>query len=112
MMLGPLPKATYNRGFVQLEKGDLVVAYTDGVVETRPATAHSDASGEDGAKPQKGADAYEEEYGLDRLIATSRALQSEGAEAIVAGVFADLKSYSGGAAAADDRTLAAVKFTG
>ena len=66
MVLGPLPKATYHRGFVQLEPGDVVIAYTDGVVETAPRDIE-----EATAEPHSGE--YQPEYGLERLIATSRA---------------------------------------
>ncbi len=104
MVLGPLPKATYRRGFVQLEPGDLLMAYTDGVVETAPARVESSAVGSGGE--------YQDEYGLERLIASSRRLQHESAETIVKRLFEELAEFSGQQPAADDRTIAAVKFTG
>ena len=33
IVLGPIPDATYERGFVKIRPGDLLVLYTDGIVE-------------------------------------------------------------------------------
>ena len=36
-VLGPVADSTYERGFVRLEPGDMVVLYTDGMIEATPA---------------------------------------------------------------------------
>ena len=36
VVLGPLADASYERGFVLIQPGDLLVLYTDGIIEARP----------------------------------------------------------------------------
>ena len=110
VVLGPLPNATYNRGVLQLEHGDILIAFTDGIVETVPAAANrprEDESGDSAAGSR-----YAAEYGVERLVATCLRLREESAEAIVEGLFEDLDRFSGGAPANDDRTLGIVKYSG
>src|SRR5260370_40851003 len=56
-VLGPLSEASYERGFVIMKPGDMLVFYTDGIVETH------------GNQPP-------EEYGLERLLAVARRHQA------------------------------------
>ncbi len=93
-VLGPLKGATYNRGFVRLQPGDLVVAYTDGITEA-PRVAES---------PNP------EEYGLARLLAVARAQRSKPAAEVVAAIFADVDSWTNGAPLGDDRTVVALVY--
>jgi hypothetical protein len=44
-VLGPLADATYERGFVTMRPGDLLVLYTDGVTETRGRNAEARVGG-------------------------------------------------------------------
>jgi sigma-B regulation protein RsbU (phosphoserine phosphatase) len=90
-VLGPLPGATYERGFVIMKPGDLMVFYTDGICETR----------------RGGTD---EEYGVDRLLEVVRNRQGKPAQEIVDAIFADVKSFAGDAPAEDDRTVVVVAY--
>ena len=96
-VLGPIADATYERGFVTMRPGDVIVIYTDGVTETR------------GRVKDEGASRWEE-YGVERLLDVVRSLRDEPAERIVDAVFEDVDRFSGGRAAADDRTLMVVRY--
>lgn len=94
-VLGPLPDATYDRGYVQMRPGDMLVFYTDGVTETgRAATS-----------PEE-----QVEYRIDRLIETARAGQGKTASRVVEAIFASLEEWSGGATPRDDRTVIVVVY--
>lgn len=92
-VLGPLADVTYERGFATLTPGDLVVLFTDGIIE---------APGGEGDDPS-------EEYGIDRLIAVVRDHQREPAEAIVRAIFESVERYCGTDRLNDDRTVMVVK---
>jgi sigma-B regulation protein RsbU (phosphoserine phosphatase) len=96
-VLGPLADATYERGFVRLGRGDLLVLHTDGIVE---ATAGGAAAG------------AAEEYGVDRLVALARERRALPAREIVQAVLADVDRFTGGAPAQDDRTVLVVRSPG
>ena len=95
-VLGPLLTATYERGFVRLAPGDLVVLYTDGMIE---ASATPDAT------PAPGS-----EYGIDRLVVRARSLAGRPAREIVERLHADVESFCGDAAPQDDRTVVVVNY--
>lgn len=89
MVLGPMPDAVYRRRAAHLDPGDVVLLYTDGVVE-----AH---------------DAKGREFGvarLKRLISEARRLP---AREIAYRVANSVKSWRGGAAPEDDVTVVAIK---
>ncbi|HEU5161761.1 MAG TPA: PP2C family protein-serine/threonine phosphatase, partial [Thermoanaerobaculia bacterium] len=67
-ILGPTPDATYNRGYIAVEPGDILCLYTDGIVE-----AHNEAG---------------EEFGIDRLISIVREKGPGSAQEIVGDVLA------------------------
>ncbi len=92
-VLGPLPKATYDRGYVQMRRGDMLVLFTDGVTEARRA----------GSSPDDPA-----EYRSERLLEVARANQGKTAAQVIDAIFADLEVWSGGAAPQDDRTVVVV----
>jgi Stage II sporulation protein E (SpoIIE) len=92
-VLGPLPKATYDRGYVQLRRGDMLVLYTDGVTETRTAAASNEEPAE---------------YRSDRLLEVARANQGKTAAEVIEAIFADLEAWSGGSVPQDDRTVVVV----
>src|SRR5690606_14951246 len=87
-VLGPLPGVPYERGFVQMEPGDLLVLFTDGIVET-----HRD----------------DEEFGVERLLRLVAELRHASAADLVAGIFAAVEDFGGGLPAEDDRTVVVVK---
>ena len=116
-VLGPLAEASYERGFVIMKPGDVLVFYTDGIVEAR-GRVQPEAAGpaHAGAPPAPPAPANVagpsreetlplEEYGLARLLRVARRQQGKPSQALVEAVFADLEEWSGGAAPEDDRTM-------
>jgi len=90
-VLGPLAEATYERGFVKMEPGDLLVMFTDGIVESR----------------RQGGD---EEFGTERLLAAARDLRGRKPAEVVQGIFTRVEEWTGGAPAEDDRTLLVVSY--
>ena len=94
-VLGPLPGATYERGFVIMKPGDMMVFYTDGICETTGREKESDPA---------------EEYGTDRLLRVARDAQGRSAQEIVEAIFASVEAFSGEAPPDDDRTLMVVTY--
>lgn len=95
-VLGPLPEATYERGFVTVQPGDVIVMYTDGIVETL-------GPDETGRRV---------EFGEERLLETVRAHRERSATEIVDAVFSAVRSFSHDEPAADDRTVVVVRYPG
>ncbi len=93
-VLGPLPDATYDRGFVHLRPGDLICAYTDGITEAE----------------RQGAEGAEAELGSERLLEVLRAHQGQPAEAVIEGIQKRVRSWTGGDPAGDDRTVIVVTY--
>jgi phosphoserine phosphatase RsbU/P len=92
-MLGMFADAIYEATTVDLDPGDSLVLYTDGVTEA--------------------VNAAEEPYEEERLEATLRRLAATGAtvtEQIVGGVMADVEQFSSGAPQADDITVLALTW--
>jgi len=96
-VLGPLPGATYERGFVIMKPGDMLVFYTDGMCEARGREKEGDPL---------------EEYGTDRLLRVARDAQGRSAQEIVEALFASVEAFTGDAAPDDDRTLMVVTYPG
>jgi sigma-B regulation protein RsbU (phosphoserine phosphatase) len=92
-VLGPLSHATYERGFVRMHPGDLLVLFTDGIVEA--------ADAETG-----------EELGTERLLETVRGLRGRRPAEIVEMVFRRVEEWTGGTPPQDDRTLLVVSYPG
>lgn len=86
-VMGPTPDATYVRGYVQLETGDVLCLYSDGIVE-----AH---------------DAKDREFGLGRLQRIVRSHRHLSAQEIVSEVLARVARW--GWEGEDDRTVVIVK---
>lgn len=89
MVVGLMPNARYKRGFVQLQPGDVVTTWTDGISE-----ADNKA---------------EEQYGVERLVARILASRALPAREIVDSVFAEVAEFSKGGEHQDDQVLMAVK---
>jgi sigma-B regulation protein RsbU (phosphoserine phosphatase) len=100
-VLGPLAEATYERGFVVMKPGDLLVFYTDGIVE---------AAGRESAAAADAEPATPEEYGCDRLLATARENRTKPARAVVEAIFESVEAFTGGAPPEDDRTVVVVTY--
>ena len=93
-VLGPLANASYERGFVRMQPGDLMVLYTDGIVETTG----------------KGRGSAREEFGIERLQEVARAHRTAPAAEVVTAIFAAVEEFSGGRTAKDDRTVVVVRY--
>ncbi|MEM1180788.1 MAG: PP2C family protein-serine/threonine phosphatase, partial [Acidobacteriota bacterium] len=96
-ILGPLGDATYDRGFVRIEPGDVLVLYTDGITETRDRAASE--PGDAG-----------EEYGVERLQAVVHEHRDRCSDAILDAIFEDLRRFSDGAQTEDDRTVIVIRY--
>jgi sigma-B regulation protein RsbU (phosphoserine phosphatase) len=94
-VLGPLSEASYERGFVIMKPGDMMVFYTDGIIETWGRENESQAM---------------EEYGVDRLMNIARSQQGKPAAVVVDAIFEDVDAFGGGADPADDRTVMVVTY--
>jgi sigma-B regulation protein RsbU (phosphoserine phosphatase) len=84
-VLGILPIATYRQDCAKLEKGDVLVLYSDGVTEAF--------------------DVNDEEYGVERLAEVLREHRTESAGSIVDAVMQSVAEFSTGTPQADDITL-------
>lgn len=92
-VLGPIADVTYERGFATLQEGDLLVLFTDGIVEAGIAGDEGD----------------DEEFGLQRLIEVTRANLDHSAEEIVQAIFTSVEEFCGTDRLTDDRTVVVVK---
>jgi sigma-B regulation protein RsbU (phosphoserine phosphatase) len=90
-VVGLFEEPTYERGSIQLQPGDLILGYTDGVTATL---------GKDGGS-----------YGTDRLVADAERLRHLPADKIVEGVLERVSEFSQSRQPEDDRILMAVKIT-
>jgi sigma-B regulation protein RsbU (phosphoserine phosphatase) len=88
MILGPNPDATYERGYETLEPGDLLVAYTDGIVEAEDGDGDA--------------------FGMERLKAILASGRFDSARQVVEAVFTAVRSHVGGERRDDDQTIVAV----
>lgn len=86
-VLGPTPDATYNRGYVQMVKGDVLCMYTDGIVE-----AH---------------DRHDREFSLERLQKMVKQNREMPAAEIGKDILAKVEKW--GREGEDDRTVVIVK---
>jgi sigma-B regulation protein RsbU (phosphoserine phosphatase) len=93
VVLGPVPGATYMRGYLTLAPGDLLLFYTDGVVDT-------DCDG----------GTQDSEYGVKRLVEVATRHRVAAAQEIVEAVFDDLAHFCDRAEPGDDRTVAVVSY--
>ncbi|HEY6195319.1 MAG TPA: PP2C family protein-serine/threonine phosphatase [Candidatus Eisenbacteria bacterium] len=89
MLLGPDPQATYKMGFVHVDRGACLVAYTDGVLERENAGG--------------------EIYGLDRLGAWLGESANTPCEEAVAELLRRLSEFGGGGPFEDDVTVMMVR---
>src|SRR3990172_1429058 len=92
-VLGPVSDATYERGFLRMAPGDLLVFYTDGVVEARAGDGNPG-----------------EEYGVARLVEAAKREQGRPAREIVEALFADVERFRGDRPPEDDRTVVVVSY--
>jgi len=89
--VGMFPDSSYEEGFVQLDRGDVVITYTDGVIEA--------------------ANQYGEEWGVQGLLQATAAWaphRDEDAEDLVRLIFNSMDDFSRGCQT-DDATLAVLR---
>jgi len=93
-VLGPLPEARYRRSFARLNPGDVLVMFSDGLIERK--------RGDDD-------DGEAEQFGVERLIETVRGLSDRPAPEIVAATLAKVRDFGEDAPWEDDVTLFIIK---
>ena len=89
LILGIYPKAKYERGFAYFEPGNMLVMYTDGVIEATNSLG--------------------EEFGSDRLTEIVQENRTLSSKDLYDKIFLTLKEFTEDAAPNDDRTLFIVK---
>lgn len=89
--IGLLPSCDYTAGTTRLEKGDLLVLYTDGINEAENAS--------------------EEQYGFDRLAAACRENSGLSLTELAVAIENDLARFAGDVPFADDRTTVLIRRT-
>jgi sigma-B regulation protein RsbU (phosphoserine phosphatase) len=87
--LGVIAGTSYSQTAVQLDPGDLLLLYTDGI---------SESYDESGAQ-----------LGLERLLSIARSLPVDSAEAAAKGLLAAVARFRGSSPAADDETVVALQ---
>ena len=91
-VLGLIADARFQQGSVRLEPGDVLVLYSDGIVEA--------------------ANSADEEFGEGRLGAVLRGCSQMGAEEVRDRILASVEAFTGQAIPQDDRTLLVVVYSG
>ena len=90
MLLGLAPDASFTTGSVDLRAGDVLLAYTDGVLES-----HNNA---------------DQEFGTERLETQLRLAQSGSAEAVLFSVLGAVQDFAAPHALIDDTSLVVVRY--
>ena len=85
MPIGLMEVGNYSEAQIEMQPGDTLVLYTDGITEAENPAA--------------------EEYGMDRLIEASRNFRHQPLAEMSKGIQADLDQFANGIPYADDRTL-------
>ena len=88
-VLGVVPEASFVRGSVELHYGDVLLVYSDGILE-----AHNYA---------------DEEFGFDQLEAQLRSSRNGFADAILFSMLGAVQDFVGGCPQADDMSLVVVR---
>lgn len=89
IVLGPSRDAAYARGFATMDRGDVLVLYTDGLVEARDPRGN--------------------EFGLDRLKRLVASSREKTAEEILAAIKERVEAFTRNAPPEDDRTLLIIR---
>ena len=91
-VLGLLPNAGFEQGVERLDQGDVLVMYSDGIVEA------ANGSGE--------------EFGEHRLIAAIESSLAAGPDAIRDRILQEVRAFTASDRLDDDQTLLAIRYTG
>jgi phosphoserine phosphatase RsbU/P len=89
VILGILPSATYKETLAQMESGDVLVLFSDGVTEA--------------------ANPADEDFGEERLGSLVESLRNRPASEIVEAIEVAVNDFTQGAPAADDITVVVVR---
>jgi len=89
-VLGPDPDARYERGYVVMRPGNVVVLYSDGITEA--------------------ADAKDEQFGIDRMKEIVQGNQDLPAKALVDLIFQRVEAFSGRTRPVDDQTVVVIRL--
>jgi len=92
IMLAGMPMATFKEGEMTLEKGDMLVLFTDGISEAF--------------------DMEEEEYGEIRMMQVLKQATSMNCSETIEALFKDVETFAGEAVQSDDRTVLALRYRG
>jgi|tagenome__1003787_1003787.scaffolds.fasta_scaffold20883933_2 sigma-B regulation protein RsbU (phosphoserine phosphatase) len=92
MIVGMIEQARYTTERVQLEPGDGIFLYTDGVTEAE--------------------DVIENQFGEERVEALLSELKGQTVEEIIRASFRDVATFTAGAAQSDDITAMALRYEG
>jgi sigma-B regulation protein RsbU (phosphoserine phosphatase) len=90
-VLGVIPGAPYRSGLTVVAPGDLLVTYSDGIAEA--------------------ANDRDDEFGLDRIVASVREQATSSARSICDAVLSDVERFATRLDGRDDRTLLVLRFT-
>jgi phosphoserine phosphatase RsbU/P len=88
-VVGLLPAATYEQGSIELQRGDLVVLFTDGISESMNAA--------------------DEEWGEEEVVATAKGCRHRPAVEIRDVLIASAEAFAGGTPQHDDMTVVVLK---
>jgi sigma-B regulation protein RsbU (phosphoserine phosphatase) len=88
-LLGAVSNASFVKGSVQLRSGDMLVAYSDGILE-----AHNFA---------------DQEFGFDRLEGELKSAQGDCADAVLFSVLGAVQDFAGGCPQGDDMSLVVLR---
>lgn len=91
IVLGLFGAASYQESEVQIAPGDCLILYTDGISETTNSA--------------------DEEFGVEPLLALTRANMSCGIQELLDRIIAAVRSFQGASAQADDMTLVLLRRT-
>jgi serine phosphatase RsbU (regulator of sigma subunit) len=92
LILGFMPDPPFMRGEITVERGDLLVLYTDGVTE--------------------GVDATNEQFGEERLVASVRTARTDSSSDLAHQIVREVRSFEGALGHADDVTVLVVRRSG
>jgi phosphoserine phosphatase RsbU/P len=92
VVLGLFEQAAFEEETVTLEKGDLIIAFSDGVTEAMNPDA--------------------EEFTDDRLLACANAHRGEAPQQVLDALLADVQAFCAGATQSDDVTVVMVRYNG
>lgn len=95
-VLGPLPDARYRRSFAMIFPGEVLVMFSDGLIERKAPLENDD-------------DEDMQEYGTERLIAAVKRRMDLTAREILDQIVAEVRDFGGGAPWEDDLTMFVIK---